>query len=137
MTKKLMLVAVVAGVLVAGAARAQTAFGGDDGGFLPPDKSSAACENAIAKALAKSLVCVATCHAARAGGKLDEPGEESCESNASNPGSCKSKFNALRDKLLAAGTCPACLGQVVMDQVFAQGEMFLDSGVNGQIYCAQ
>jgi hypothetical protein len=137
MTKNLMLVAVMAGVLAAGAARAQTPFGGDDDGFLPPDKQSAACENAIAKALAKSLVCVANCHAARAAGKLDETAEENCESNASNPGSCKSKYNALRDKLLASGTCPACLGQVAMDQVFAQGEMFLDSGVNGQIYCAQ
>ena len=137
MMTKLVLVAVFAGVLAAGAARAQTPFGGDDGGFVPSDKQSAACENAIAKALAKSLVCVAKCHAARAAGKLDETGEENCESNANNPGSCKSKYNSLRDKMLAAGNCPACLDQVAMDQVFAQGEMFLDSSVNGQIYCAQ
>jgi len=24
-----------------------------------------------------------------------------------------------------------------MDQIFAQGEAFIDSSVNGQIYCAQ
>ena len=137
MTTKLMLVAMVAGVLVTAAAWAQTPFGGDDAGFLPPSKQAAACENGLAKALAKALVCVAKCHQARAAGKLDETAEDSCESNANNPGSCKSKYNSFRDKMLASGNCPVCLDQVAMDQVFAQGEMFLDSSVNGQIYCAQ
>ena len=137
MTTRLMLVAVVVGGLTAGAARAQTAFGGDDGGFLPPDKATAVCENTVAKALAKTMVCIAKCHQARAAGKLDEAGEEKCESDAGNPGSCKSKYNAMRDAMLASGKCPTCLDQVAMDQVFAQGETFLDTSVNAQIYCAQ
>jgi len=137
MTKRIVL-AVLAGALAGGVAMAQTPFGGDDGGFLPPNKQAAACENAVAKALAKALVCVAKCHEARAAGKLaDDTAEDDCESNASNPASCKARFNATRDRLLSSGNCPACLDQVAMDQVFAQGEAFVDSSVNGQIYCAQ
>ena len=137
MTKRLVLTAVALGVL-GGVALAQTPWGGDDDGFIPPDKTSASCENALAKALAKTVVCISKCHQARAAGKItDETGEDNCESNVDNAASCKSKYNKTRDKLVAAGTCPACLDQVAMDQIFAQGEAFIDSSVNGQIYCAQ
>jgi len=137
MTKRLVLTAVAVGVL-GGVALAQTPWGGDDDGFIPPNKTAASCENAIAKALAKAVVCVAKCHQARATGKIaDEAGEESCETDVSNPASCKSKFNKTRDKELGLQSCPSCIDQTVMDQVFAQGEAFIDSTINGQVYCAQ
>ena len=136
--KRLLLIAVMAGVLGRGGAMAQTPWGGDDEGFIPPNKAITTCENAIAKALAKAVVCVAKCHQARAAGKIaDEAGEDNCESNVSKPTSCKSKFNNTRDKLLGSRKCPACLDQVAMDQIFAQGEAFIESSVNGQMYCAQ
>jgi hypothetical protein len=138
MTRRLALIAVVTGTLAAGVAMAQTPFGGDNEGFLPPNRRAAACENAIAKALAKALVCVAKCHQARAAGKLaNETAEDDCESNVGKAASCKSKFNTTRDRLLSAGDCPGCLNQVAMDQAFAQGEAFLDSNINAQLYCAQ
>ena len=138
MSKRVMLIAVVAGTLAGGVALAQTPFGGDDEGFVPPSKRAAKCENAIAKALAKSIVCIAKCHQARAEGKLaDEAAEDNCASNVGRRASCKSKFNATRDRLLSAGDCPACLDQVAMDQTFAQGEAFINTNVSGQLYCAQ
>jgi hypothetical protein len=44
--------------------------GADDEGFLPPNKQAAFYEKAVAKALAKALVCVAKGQQARAAGKL-------------------------------------------------------------------
>jgi hypothetical protein len=140
MTKRLVLTAVALGVL-GGVALAQTPWGGEDDGFIPPNKPTASCENALAKALAKAVVCVAKCHQSRATGKIaDEAGEEACETDVANPASCKSKYNKTRDKLAVTQTCPTCLtdnSATAMDQIFAQGEAFIDSTVNGQIYCAQ
>jgi hypothetical protein len=139
MTKRSVLVAIVAAALAGGVARAQSVpWGADETGFTPPDKQAATCENAVAKALGKALVCVAKCQQARAAGRLaDEAAEENCESNPSNRGSCKAKFNATRDQLLSSGKCPACLEQVAMDQAFSLGVAFFHSNINGQIYCAQ
>src|SRR5690348_5641387 len=140
MTKRLVLTAVVLGML-GGVALAQTPWGGDDDGFIPQTKAVANCENALAKALAKAVVCVAKCHQSRASGKIaDESAEEACETDVANAASCKSKYNKTRDKLVSSGACPACLtdnSATVMDQLFGQGEAFIDSTVNGQIYCAQ
>jgi hypothetical protein len=137
MTKNLILMAVLAAGLTGGVALAQTPWGGsEDGGFIPPDKPTASCENAMEKALAKAITCVAKCHQSRAAGKLaDETAEENCESNVSNAKSCKARFNKTRDKLLNSGNCPSCLNQTAMDQLFAQSEAFIDTTTNGQVYC--
>ena len=137
MTKKLVLIAVMAVALTAGVARAQTPWGGsEDGGFLPPDKLTASCENAIEKAIAKAITCVAKCHQARASGKLaDENAEETCETSIANPKSCKSRYNKTRDKQINSGRCPSCLNQTAMDQLFAQSEAYVDTTTNGQVYC--
>ena len=138
MTKRVVLIAAVAGVLVGGVTTAQTPFGDDDEGHLPPTRRVALCENAIAKALAKAVVCLAKCHQARALGKLqDDTAEDACESNVGRPTSCKSKFNSVRDRLLSEGGCPTCLDQLAMDQVFAQGAAFVNTNVSSQVYCAQ
>jgi len=137
MTKSVMFVAVLAVGLTAGVARAQTPWGGsEDGGFLPPDKNTASCENAIEKAIGKTVACIAKCHQARASGKLaDENAEETCETAVSSPKSCKSRYNKTRNKLITSGRCPSCLTQTVMDQLFAQSEAFVDTTTNGQVYC--
>ena len=139
MIKKLTLIALVVGALAGRMAMAQAIpWGGEDEGYIPRNGQTLDCENALTKALAKALVCVAKCHQARAGGRLpDQTAEDNCESNVSNRASCKAKFNATRDRLLSMGTCPACLGEVSMDQVFAQGVGFFSSSINGQIYCGQ
>ena len=139
MIKRLMLMVLVAGALAGRVAMAQgIPWGGEDEGYIPPTGQVADCENTLTKALAKALVCIAKCHQARATGRLpDQAAEDNCESNVGNRASCKTKFNATRDRLLSMGTCPACLGEVSMDQVFAQGVGFFASSINGQIYCGQ
>jgi hypothetical protein len=46
-----MRLALIAVLITATAARAGTPFGGDDTGFIPPDKVTAKCENGVANAL--------------------------------------------------------------------------------------
>ena len=137
MAKNLVVMAVMAVALTAGIARAQTPWGGsEDGGFLPPDKATATCENRIEKAIGKAVACLSKCHQARASGKLaSESAEETCENAVSNPKSCKARYNKVRDKLLTSGNCPSCLNQTAMDQLFAQSEAYIDTTTNGQVYC--
>ena len=135
---RIVLMAVLAGVLFGAPVLAQTPWGGDDEGYIPPDKPTATCENAVEKALAKALACIAKCHQMRATGKLvDDVAEENCETNTDNPASCKSKFDTAKRKLISLQICPACLDEPTMEQVFGLGQAFLDGSVNGQIYCGQ
>ena len=50
MMRKLAIVAGLATLLGIGVAVAGTPFGGDDGGFIPPDKATLVCESAVGKA---------------------------------------------------------------------------------------
>src|SRR5207245_9863631 len=53
-----------------------TSWGGDDSGLLPPDKTTAKCENTVGKAAAKAIACIIKCHKARQYGQLaDDPAE--------------------------------------------------------------
>jgi hypothetical protein len=105
-----------------------TAWGGDDTGFIPPDKDAAKCEDGLGKATAKAIACIAKCHKARADGKLaDDSAEDACENGAS-PSSCKGKF----DKSTGNLTCPVCVDKLGL---FAFIETTLD-GVNGTVYCS-
>ena len=69
------------GLLGIGTARAQTPFGGDDTGFVPPAKSAIGkCEAGAGKAVDKLIACILKCHASRASLKLaDDTAEDSCE----------------------------------------------------------
>jgi hypothetical protein len=87
--------ALVVGLCVA-SARAQTPFGGDDTGFIPPAKSpTAKCEAGAAKAAGKLIACIDKCHASRASGKLaDDTAEDSCEKTPAGK-SCTARFAGL------------------------------------------
>ena len=89
------LAALVVGLWVA-SARAQTPFGGDDTGLIPPPKSPIAkCEAGAAKAEGKLIKCILKCHADRASGKLaDNTAEESCEKSLTTGKSCTALFAA-------------------------------------------
>ena len=68
------VVALSVGLLWVGNARAQTPFGGDDTGFIPPAKSTTAkCEAGAGKAADKLIACILKCHASRASGKYTAP----------------------------------------------------------------
>ncbi len=100
---------------------------GDDGGWVPADKTTAKCEDGATKALAKLVGAVVKCHTKLADAKVKaQPfDEEGCETAAVG------KFDAARLKLTG---CPACLAPLLpgLGVATAGG---LD-GQNAQIYCA-
>jgi hypothetical protein len=101
-----------------------TAWGGDDTGVIPPDKTTAKCENTVGKAAAKAIACIIKCHFARAKGKLtDDTAEDGCESGPS-PSSCNSKYTNA-----AAKGCPC--DPNLFDFIESQVD-----GVNGSVYCS-
>ncbi len=105
-----------------GAARAQTPFGGDDTGFIPPDSATLKTEAKVGKNLAKFQKCVLKCHAGRAAGKFpDDMTEDGCESI------CEQKYD-----LKAPSPLPPCLNTVALRNLW---ESLLDS-FNSSIYCA-
>ena len=123
--------ALVVGLWVA-SARAQTPFGGDDTGFIPPAKSpTAKCEAGAAKAAGKLIACIDKCHASRASGKLaDDTAEDSCEKTLVGK-SCAAKFTASIAKLSG---CPSCINGTTMANLAGLTETVLD-GNNAAIYC--
>jgi hypothetical protein len=112
------------------------ALGGDDGGFVPPDKDTLACEAGVAKNARTLDACIDTCHikAAHAAFKGKPFDEEACESTDPTK-SCQAHYGLTASKLVAAGTCPACLALSAQTTLAAQLEAHLDNAVSG-IYCA-
>jgi hypothetical protein len=112
------------------------ALGGDDMGSVPPDANTLACEAAVANNVGKLTNCVGTCHikAAAAAFKSKTFDEEACE-NTDPKKSCRAKYDATVAKLLANGTCPACLDAAHQASLADQAETDLDAG-NGGVYCA-
>jgi hypothetical protein len=97
-------------------------IGDDDTGWVAADPGILKCELSVAKGLAKLQATTSKCHTRMAayllkGGDFDE---EACEEIA--PGTFKGgleRFDALRDKLVAAGICPPCLDAAAMDALAA------------------
>ena len=119
------------GVLWMGTARAQTPFGGDDTGFLPP-AADAKCEAGAGKAAGKLIACILKCHASRASGKLaDDTAEDSCEKTLVGK-SCTAKFAASIAKLSG---CPACINGTTMANLAGLTESLID-GNNSTVYCS-
>ena len=119
------------GLLWVGTARAQTPFGGDDTGFLPP-AADAKCEAGAGKAADKLIACIFKCHASRASGKLaDDTAEDACEKTLAGK-SCAAKFTASIAKLSG---CPACINGTTMANLAGTTETLLD-GNNATIYCS-
>src|SRR5215469_6664847 len=123
--------ALVVGLCVA-SARAQTPFGGDDTGFIPPPKSpTAKCESKAGKAADKLIACILKCHADRASGKLaDDTAEDGCEKTLVGK-SCTAKFAASIAKLSG---CPACINGTTMANLAGTTEALLDAN-NSTVYC--
>ena len=105
-------------------------FGGDDAGFIPPDKTTAKCEDTAVKAVAKLSGAIAKCHAKQADSslKLGSPQDDDvCEQAAT------AKFNAGVSKLTEP-TCPHCLVNL-LSGVGVTAELMID-GINGNTSCA-
>ena len=104
--------------------------GGDDTGFVPPDASTARCEDAVAKALSKYMAGVVKCHrsAIKSGFKGGSHDDEACES-----GKAGAKYDAVIAKFATFG-CGGC-GIANAPGLRTSAEAFLDMK-NGQVYCA-
>jgi hypothetical protein len=121
--------ALVVGVCVV-SAPAQTPFGGDDTGSIPP-AADAKCEAGAAKAEGKLIACIMKCHASRASGKLaDNTAEDSCERTLAGK-SCTALFAGAIVKLKG---CPSCINGTTMGNLAGLTESVLD-GNNSTVYC--
>ena len=108
----------------------------EDSGFVPPIKDVAKCEAGVAKNVSKLKSCIDKCHikAAAARFNVQTFDEEACETT--DPAkSCRAKYDAKQAKLLAKGTCPACLDAAHQATLADQAETALDAS-NGAVYCA-
>src|SRR5262249_2221397 len=103
---------------------AQTPFGGDDGGTIPPDAPHgpiAKCENGVAKATAKLAIGLLRCHLGRASGKSpDDATENTCETTA------KTRF--ARTEIAGCASCTS------LDTIATSVEGLID-GNNDKIFC--
>jgi hypothetical protein len=109
-----------------------TPFGGDDMGNIPPDKTTAKCEDTAVKAVSKLTGAIAKCHAKQADTSFklgSSQDDDTCETAAGT------KFTAATSKLTAAA-CPAagCL-ITLLPTIGGLAEPMID-GMNGATYCA-
>ena len=118
-------------LLMVGWAFGGTPFGGDDGGFIPPNAPTKRCEEGFLGAAKFTARCVMKCHTKAATFALRARpfDEETCEQT------CLIKFMARANRLVTEGGCPPCLdttGQVAIGNAI---EDFVDD-LSGDVYCA-
>lgn len=124
------------GDVLCSAGATPTPLPGGVSGAVPPDANTLKCELATAKNLRKHGSCLALCRikavtAAVRGLTFDA---EAC-AHTDPKTSCQTKFNSAAAKLVAKGTCPACLGSDRQDVLRSE----IDSEVrtaSDAIYCA-
>ncbi len=79
-------------------------------GFIPPDDDTLGCQKALDKALGKLAVCLRSCHVQAASAAFHgKPFDETGCATTTPKKSCRAKFDQGSQKLVAKGTCPACL----------------------------
>jgi hypothetical protein len=113
------------------------AFGGDDSGFVPPDRKTAQCENTVAKNAATLLACDGGCRKKKADADVRGTGFNlpACETGTLKPVSCAATFTTQSTKLLGKNICPGCLGASGQAAVATAVQDFIDLA-GGPIYCA-
>jgi hypothetical protein len=137
MVRKLAIATALVSILSGGIALASPPFGGDDSGFVPPDKDTAKCEDSVGKSLGKAAACILACHKKRADQKLaDETAEENCESNLPAAADCQGKYNAVTGNSSKINAiCPACLNATNRGLLFGTVAGIIDAN-NNRVYCA-
>jgi hypothetical protein len=105
-----------------------TPFGGDDTGFVPPDKLAYYCESKATAANAKLRAAITLCHIDLAAQRLkgSNATDDGCETAA------KAKFNNTLSKLFA-NPCPSCL--VTNTSGMADAVETEMDGANGDFFC--
>ncbi len=110
-------------------------LGGDDPGFVPPDKDTGKCEDGVAKGASKLGACAAKCQIKNADSafKAKPFDKVACESGSGK--SCQAKYDGTSLKLEAGTTCPTCLDMAGRATIADAILTFLESN-QGQIYCS-
>jgi len=94
-------------------------IGDDDAGWVPASASMYKCQGSIATALGKLAVAAIKCHDKMNMSffKAKDFDEESCEEIDSliPTRGALAKYNRIRDKMIATGTCPPCLNAAAWD----------------------
>jgi hypothetical protein len=105
----------------------------DVNGYVPPDKPTGACENAVAANVAKYVSCVLKCRKKKVTNALVDKDfdEQTCEGG---PKGCREVYDKKMAQLIDNGDCPACLDAA------AQGLLADDAfdhalDVKGRAYC--
>lgn len=119
--------------LIAAPVLAGTPFGGDDTGFIPPDRGVLVCASKTQILAEKLIVGLTKCHiklaAAGLAGNSSGSSEEGCEQAS------EAKFNHAVGSVLGTG-CPLCVVQNTNFTPLATNlEQQLDAA-NGSVFCA-
>jgi len=113
-------------LLTGGIAMAGTPLGGDDTGFIAPDKTTLKCEDGVGKAASKLAGAVFKCQQKQADTSLklgSSQDDDACEATA------EGKYNATVMKLTG---CPPCLDTGgIRDNTVSQ----INGLANGALYC--
>ena len=112
-----------------------TPLGGDDPGFVPPDKDTGKCEDSVAKAISKLHGCFANCQIKNADAAVKASAFDRNACQVSGVKSCRGKYDAGVTKLLVkpcqTTTCLDAAGQGAV----ADGAQTLLQQLQAQIYC--
>ena len=110
--------------LSTGTALAGTPFGGDDTGFVPPNRDVLRCEDTIGQIATRDVVRLIQCHLQASAVMLmtgrpfvDEPREQRCAAN----------LVRAANALLARNICPPCITQVDPAMVAMANEQTIDA----------
>src|SRR5262245_12802171 len=96
--------------VIARPALAGTPFGGDDTGFIPPDRGVLVCASKTQLLAGKLFVAYAKCHIAQAGAGL--AGNQSGNSEEGCTHAARANFDHAVGSVLSTG-CPLCVVQNV------------------------
>ena len=109
-------------------------FGGDDSGFVPPNRRAARCEETVASNLARFSRCIVGCdvRAARAPFKGRQFDPQACKQTG--PRSCRESYENVSARITRGGRCPACLAPPAHAALADRAAMRLE-GDAGVIYC--
>lgn len=105
--------------------------------FVPPDKMTAKCEDAVSKNLSKLASCMTKCQIKQADFALKGQAFDvaACETGTGTPVSCRAAYDAASASLVAKGICPTCLGAAAQSNLADQMDTVL-ANRQGDIYCA-
>ena len=109
-------------------------FGGDDSGFVPPDRSVAKCEQQVARSLVSFDRCTLICNvqAAKAAFKGRPVRLQACTQTGAR--SCRGRYDRASARMAQTGRCPACLSPSAQGLLADRAATRLE-GTTGAIHC--